>query len=216
MLLYFYLCNSIRSSWTSTSSRSCWKKTWSSWTTTSWIPCYSAGDTASFSYFPASHFPLGSKVCVMIRRIWAQEKLLACAHTSFSCHCRLLLFFCCCCCCCSRNDIHAPRLNQCLRNKVISVGSAVNAGTQNFVNSSVWPLWIPEQLGSKLIQTSAHVVQLEYHNLLIGHTPVFRRRLMHLSPPTTTEEAGKSFCSQNTVCSCCRVTIELHVQFLTI
>lgn len=44
----FYLCNSIHSSWTSTSSRSCAKKTWSSWTTTSWILCYSAGVTFLF------------------------------------------------------------------------------------------------------------------------------------------------------------------------
>lgn len=60
-------------------------------------------------------------------------------------------------------------------------------------NWFVWLLRSLEQLGSKLIQTSAHVVGLENHNSLIGHTSVFRCRLMHLSPPTTTADFGNSF-----------------------
>lgn len=33
----------VHSSWSSKSSRRCWKKTWSSWITASWMPCCSAG-----------------------------------------------------------------------------------------------------------------------------------------------------------------------------
>lgn len=44
MQKWWYISSaSIRSSWTITSNRSFLKKTWSSWTTTSWTSCYRAG-----------------------------------------------------------------------------------------------------------------------------------------------------------------------------
>lgn len=76
----------VHSNWTSTFSKSCEKRTWSSWTTTSWILCCSAGVTVFFCFLCLPFFIKCKGVCGSRKAKLLIDSIKESIITSFS-HC---------------------------------------------------------------------------------------------------------------------------------